>query len=372
MNNNMQLKIAKLSLEKFDTLPKTGKPQENEWTVLSSIIKEENEQFYVVSLGTGSKCIGKTKMCPNGSIVNDGHAEIMCRRAFLRYLYSQLCHNSQIFTFNKEIMKFSLKTGIKFHFFTTHVPCGDAAIIEQQSINSDQVGPVIPDLPPKKKAKFCQTGAKRVAQNPVQDFNQDVGLVRTKPGRGDPTGSVSCSDKLAKWCHLGIQGALLMFFLECPVYLSSFTILNENAVGEEALKRALYTRLNGNIELKGLFKRHLMEFCWVDLAFFYKKKDETKPCATSMAWLEIGVNGRKQGVTKKHLVQKGRLGICRLELFKLFKEKLALFNVIQIKDDISYGQMKSLSEPYQANWKILKRSFSGWPIKNPNLMDFSV
>lgn len=32
-----------------------------------------------------------------------------------------------------------------------------------------------------------------------------VGAVRTKPGRGDPTLSVSCSDKMARWIACGLQ-----------------------------------------------------------------------------------------------------------------------------------------------------------------------
>ena len=40
---------------------------------------------------------------------------------------------------------------------------------------------------------------------PGRDYHTSLGAVRTKPGRGDPTRSLSCSDKLLKWRALGLQ-----------------------------------------------------------------------------------------------------------------------------------------------------------------------
>jgi tRNA-specific adenosine deaminase 1 len=53
----------------------------------------------------------------------------------------------------------------------------------------------------------------------------NYGAVRTKPGRADstPTISMSCSDKLASWSALGMQGALLAEVFE-PVYLDHVVI----------------------------------------------------------------------------------------------------------------------------------------------------
>jgi len=57
---------------------------------------------------------------------------------------------------------------------------------------------------------------------------------------------MSCSDKILKWAYLGLTGALLMRFLEEPIYLASVTV--EEMYDETSLRRALITRCG---EVKG-------------------------------------------------------------------------------------------------------------------------
>jgi tRNA-specific adenosine deaminase 1 len=70
-----------------------------------------------------------------------------------------------------------------------------------------------------------------------------VGVLRTKPGRVDsePTLSMSCSDKIARWNILGLNSALVMPFLRKPMYLES--IITRELFDAGALERALFRRI---------------------------------------------------------------------------------------------------------------------------------
>ncbi|XP_038220145.1 tRNA-specific adenosine deaminase 1 [Zerene cesonia] len=397
--------IVKECLETYSKLPKTGKPVENEWTVLSCVIQYDmnRNDYKVIALGTGSKCIGASKMSPNGNILNDSHAEIIARRGFLLYLYDNieqcLQNKSSIFVLNSSMC--TLKPNIDFVFYSSQLPCGDASIIPKVETLDDQVGDIIcsskraaigdvDDDYNCKKSKINdihRTGAKCL-ENSVQDPKLPgkdyhlLGQVRTKPGRGDRTLSMSCSDKIARWIHSGIHGSLIDMLLLEPIYINHFIFGAEVPYCEESLKRAFFTR-----NITNTAKLNSVPCIYQStLPFPHIRSEEAKkPAPSSIIWrsngsFEVAVQGKKLGVTKKNENILGNyLSICKFNLFKKFQSilneneewKQRVCGSDQV-ENTPYNEMKRKSTRYIYRWNEVKESFFKIWTRKPDIFTFKV
>lgn len=86
-----------------------------------------------------------------------------------------------------------------------------------------------------------------------RDYYSLKGVLRTKPGRKDSpaTTCLSCSDKIARWNVLGLQGSLLSHLLD-PIHIDSIVISDIPAeISQEVLvdcDRAFWKRLDGILQ----------------------------------------------------------------------------------------------------------------------------
>ncbi|XP_049516863.1 tRNA-specific adenosine deaminase 1-like isoform X4 [Dermacentor silvarum] len=360
----------------------------------------------IVSFATGTKSIPTGLACRLGNQVIDNHAEVLARRCFLRFVYSELLklargEDSSVFeTTSSSVFECQLKPGLRIHLFSSHTPCGDASIFPKNgdvssvaAVEDTENGATASKRPRFDPEDIYRTGAKCVpgtAQDkklPGADYHQ-LGVARTKPGRGATSLSMSCSDKMAKWHSCGLEGALLSHFFagKEPLRLSS-VIVAGCPYSEDAMRRALHERLSVSDDVPPIeFHYSTKMFGHSRLKAVENNADSAVPCASSIIWwlgsdkaVYVGVNGYKQGITRKNLCKPvARLPVCRRELFGLFHKLMheispdRLPKILRQVDLRTYAQFKQAAKVYQNRKVDFHARLPGWTDKSPDLQNFTI
>ncbi|NXR69113.1 DSRAD deaminase, partial [Rhadina sibilatrix] len=251
--------MAMLSHQRFNSLTTHLQHNLQGRKILAAIIMRTGKGLgVVVSIGTGSRCVKGEELSLKGETVNDCHAEIISRRGFVRFLYSELMKYdpSNPSSAEESIFeragggKLRIKSSVTFHLYVSTAPCGDGALFDKScSDQANEMGQVQhqPLFENPKQGKLRTKVENGEGTIPVESSD----IVPTWDGiqHGERLRTMSCSDKILRWNILGLQGALLSHFLE-PVYLRSVTLGYLYSQGH--LTRAICCRMerDGNT-LKG-------------------------------------------------------------------------------------------------------------------------
>ena len=291
--------IVSATLSQYSSLPFA--PQPGKHTVLASFALHDTHsgRVQLLSLGAGVKCLPASRLPVRGDALHDSHAEIIARRGAIRWLLEEVQRDAQAqgqnehsaWVYARDDGLYVLRDNVHLWMYASTVPC---------TLLRAFIYPTFPFTSPMRAsflvARFhtsttpppataislsffsllggdASMGILAATQDPEISARMDtivrpllspdipsrgregyarLGVLRTKPGRVNAPRvlSMSCSDKIARWSVLGIQGALASLIL-APIYIHAIVLGEvDNLMREQVLidcSRAFYARL-GRLE----------------------------------------------------------------------------------------------------------------------------
>uniref|UniRef100_A0A8C1NSP8 Double-stranded RNA-specific editase 1-like n=1 Tax=Cyprinus carpio TaxID=7962 RepID=A0A8C1NSP8_CYPCA len=353
--------VSRLVVDKFSELTDNFTSPHARRKVLAGVVMTTGtdvKDAQVICVSTGTKCINGEYMSDRGLALNDCHAEIIARRSLIRYLYMQLEHflsnnkeehQKSIFT-QCDKRGYRLKDNVQFHLYISTSPCGDARIFSPHEAGVEDQG----DRHPNRKARGqlrtkIESGEGTI---PVRSSN----TIQTWDGvlQGERLLTMSCSDKIARWNVVGIQGSLMSYFTE-PIYFSS--IILGSLYHADHLSRAMYQRIADIEDLPQQFSLNRPLLSGISNA---EARQPGKAPNFSVNWtvgdqtLEV-INAT---TGKDDMGRASRL--CKHALYSRWvrlHSKLSSTLLIKVPKPSSYHEAKQAAEEYHSAKQMLIKAF---------------
>ncbi len=391
-------KCVKAIISKYNTLSNKGKPQilsngVEEWTTLSGICfqtptsttsDDDDDGLECISLATGVKSMPDKDLGTfNGCVLHDCHAEMLAIRGMNVYIIQQckLIENGGVSKYIRRAKQspnvngnymFEMIDDVIISMYVSEIPCGDASmeLIQTESTDSTIWSEKLTTLGPPGE------------EGPIRGrafFNQ-VGLVRTKPGRRDSpiTMSKSCSDKLALKQAISLLLGPVSLIVNPDKFYLSYLILPKLGFKKESFDRCWgpngrlsILQNNCDYDWNGGYKMKFFNVIRTDIQFQHCKESSRKPIGNSIIWIlneskhEGLISGIKMGFNfkkQKHQKQKLNNGISLTSRFKIIELLNPFLNHFLIINDNSktYNQLKKLNKNRLKVKDDLYKILKGW------------
>ena len=396
--DSFECRIASLAHEHHAILESTSPiPQPGRKVIACFILEDtssmDQSDLCVVAFGSGTRCINGEHLSMKGDVVNDSHAEVIARRGLMRYFYSELAklYRKEISIFEKHEGQTMacIKQQYQFHLYISTAPCGDGAQFSRDDNNNREPtsdGTHKPTMSNKQQGLLRTKMEGGEGTIPIAEAQQQTwdGIMQ-----GERLRTMSCSDKIAQWNVVGLQGALLSHFM-FPVYMSSLTLGSLHHHGH--LSRAVCCRLDGISEtLQMPFQLYHPSLGRITGGDEMKRHTE-KTTHFSMNWAKDdeypevtnGTTGRPVNSTASILPMNDDQAtpnivsrVCKAKLFLNFVSLCKEIGWQESLEDVTYceAKMKSVNfqEAKEMLFKIcLERGFGLWMKKPQEQSQFTV
>jgi hypothetical protein len=233
-------------------------------TCVAAVVLTDGHELVVCSLGVGTKVVseGDAENDHIGQRVLDCHAEILAKRGFVRFLYSQLrlVRAGSPSIFHYEEGRLDVRECVKFHLYCSSAPCGNACV-RRWAKGTTEVFQA--DLDPWSWPAHIHTDTRMQIHSPLQitvlckmatgQERDEAGMKYTAdevppgttlPNAPDASSRATCSDKIARWVALGMEGGLFNSLMR-PAFagIKPATVIVGRKFSRPHLERAICCRM---------------------------------------------------------------------------------------------------------------------------------